>query len=59
MQTAARRRCGEHAHRRAADAARLDLVVRDVREATDEEISAGSVGQPVFSVLGNGDPQLH
>ena len=46
-------------HPLAGIALRLALVVRDVREATDEEISAGSVGQPVFSVLGNGDPQLH
>ena len=46
-------------HPLAGIALRLALVVRDVREATDEEISAGSVGQPVFSVLGNGDPQVH
>ncbi len=30
---------------------RLDLVVRDVRAATDEEIAAASVGQPVFTVM--------
>jgi FKBP-type peptidyl-prolyl cis-trans isomerase SlyD len=49
-------------HPLAGIALRLDLVVRDVREATEEEIEAGSVGQPVFSVLGSGpdDPsQLH
>ena len=47
-------------HPLAGIALRLDLVVRDVREATDDEISAGSVGQqPVFSVLGNGDPKVH
>lgn len=39
-------------HPLAGIALRLDLVVRDVREATDEEIEAGSVGQPVISVLG-------
>jgi FKBP-type peptidyl-prolyl cis-trans isomerase SlyD len=39
---------------------RLDVTVRDVREATDEEIEAGSVGTPVLSVL-NATPsgQLH
>ena len=30
---------------------RLDVTVRDVREASDAEIEAGSVGQPAFSVL--------
>jgi len=46
-------------HPLAGIALRLDLKVRDVREATDEEISAGSVGQPVFSVLGTAplDPE--
>jgi len=43
-------------HPLAGIALRLDLKVRDVREATDEEISAGSVGQPVFSVLGAAPP---
>ena len=43
-------------HPLAGIALRLDLKVRDVREATDEEISAGSVGQPVFSVLGTAPP---
>jgi len=38
-------------HPLAGIALRLDLKVRDVREATDEEIEAGSVGQPVFSVM--------
>lgn len=39
---------------------RLDVTVRDVREASDEEIEAGSVGTPVLSVL-NASPtgQLH
>lgn len=31
---------------------RLDLTVRDVREASDEEIEAGSVGEPALTVLG-------
>ena len=37
-------------HPLAGIALRLDLTVRDVREATAEEIAAGSVGQAVFSV---------
>ena len=42
-------------HPLAGIALRLDLQVRDVREATEEEVEAGSVGQPVFSVV-NGTP---
>ena len=42
-------------HPLAGIALRLDIQVRDVREATDEEVEAGSVGQPVFSVV-NGTP---
>ena len=38
-------------HPLAGIALRLDLVVRDVREATEEEIEAGTVGAPVLSVL--------
>jgi FKBP-type peptidyl-prolyl cis-trans isomerase SlyD len=39
---------------------RLDVTVRDVREATDEEIDAGSVGTPVLSVLNSAPSgQLH
>ena len=38
-------------HPLAGIALRLDLVVRDVREATDEEIEAGSVGASAFTVL--------
>jgi FKBP-type peptidyl-prolyl cis-trans isomerase SlyD len=48
-------------HPLAGIALRLDLKVRDVRAATDEEIEARSVGQPVFSLAG-GSPsgsQLH
>jgi len=40
-------------HPLAGIALRLDLSVRDVREATEEEIEAGSVGQSVFSVGGD------
>jgi FKBP-type peptidyl-prolyl cis-trans isomerase SlyD len=40
-------------HPLAGIALRLDLAVRDVREATDEEIEAGTVGQAVFSVAGD------
>ena len=48
-------------HPLAGIALRLDLVVRDVREATDEEIEAGSVGQPVFTVMNTAPsgPSLH
>lgn len=48
-------------HPLAGIALRLDLTVRDVREATDEEIEAGTVGQPVISVMGNAPDgsQLH
>jgi FKBP-type peptidyl-prolyl cis-trans isomerase SlyD len=38
-------------HPLAGIALRLALVVRDVREATDEEIEAGSVGSSAVSVL--------
>jgi len=48
-------------HPLAGIALRLDLKVLDVREATEEEIEAGSVGQPVFSVASAAPPgsQLH
>jgi FKBP-type peptidyl-prolyl cis-trans isomerase SlyD len=48
-------------HPLAGIALRLDLKVRDVREATEEEIEAGSVGQPVFSVMNTAPSgsQLH
>ena len=48
-------------HPLAGIALRLDLVVRDVRAATDEEIEAGSVGQPVFTVMNTvpGGSPLH
>lgn len=38
-------------HPLAGIALRLDLVVRDVRPATDAEVEAGSVGEPVFTVM--------
>jgi len=48
-------------HPLAGIALRLALVVRDVREATDEEIEAGSVGSSAVSVLAAPPPgsQLH
>jgi FKBP-type peptidyl-prolyl cis-trans isomerase SlyD len=38
-------------HPLAGIALRLDLVVRDVRAASEEETEARSVGQPVFTVM--------
>ena len=46
-------------HPLAGIALRLDLAVRDVREATDEEIEAGTVGQAVFSVGAPPGESLH
>lgn len=55
-------------HPLAGMALRLALKVRDVREATEEELKAGSVGSPVFRVGGSdegdhdhdhGDHTLH
>jgi len=48
-------------HPLAGIALRLDLVVRDVREATEAEIEARSVGQPVFTVMNTAPsgPLLH
>ena len=46
-------------HPLAGIALRLALVVRDVREASDEEIEAGSVGSPGISVLGAGPAGSH
>lgn len=43
-------------HPLAGIALRLALVVRDVRAATEEEIEAGSVGSPVFTVLNTAPP---
>lgn len=38
-------------HPLAGIALRLDLTVRDVRAATAAEVEAGSVGEPVFTVM--------
>ena len=48
-------------HPLAGIALRLDLVVRDVRAATEAEVEAGSVGQPVFTVMNTAPSgtQLH
>jgi FKBP-type peptidyl-prolyl cis-trans isomerase SlyD len=48
-------------HPLAGIALRLDLVVRDVRAATEQEIEARSVGQPVFTVMNTapGTSPLH
>ena len=39
-------------HPLAGIALRLQLTVRDVREATAAEIEAGSIGEPAFAVVG-------
>jgi FKBP-type peptidyl-prolyl cis-trans isomerase SlyD len=46
-------------HPLAGIALRLSLVVRDVREATDEEIEAGSVGASGLGVLSAAAPGPH
>jgi FKBP-type peptidyl-prolyl cis-trans isomerase SlyD len=48
-------------HPLAGIALRLHVVVREVREATDEEIESGSVGGPELSLFttANPAPQLH
>ena len=48
-------------HPLAGMALRLDLTVRDVRQATDDEIEAGSVGSSAFTVMNTAPPgsQLH
>ncbi|MES2100258.1 MAG: peptidylprolyl isomerase [Pseudomonadota bacterium] len=48
-------------HPLAGIALRLNLTVRDVRAATEAEIEAGSVGQPVFTVMNTAPsgPPLH
>ena len=38
-------------HPLAGIALRLDVVVRDVREASESEVDTGSVGEPVFTVM--------
>ena len=48
-------------HPLAGIALRLDLAVRDVRAATETEVEAGSVGEPVFTLMNTapGGAQLH
>jgi FKBP-type peptidyl-prolyl cis-trans isomerase SlyD len=46
-------------HPLAGMALRLALTVREVREATDAEVEAGSVGQPALTVLSAPPPHLH
>lgn len=46
-------------HPLAGMALRLSLVVRDVREATGEEIRAGSVASPALTVLDTVPPNRH
>lgn len=48
-------------HPLAGIALRLDLVVRDVRAATEQEVEAGSVGHPVFTLMNTapGGSSLH
>ena len=46
-------------HPLAGMALRLALKVRDVREATEDEVKAGSVGTPLFSVGGDSDDADH
>lgn len=48
-------------HPLAGIALRLDLTVRDVRAATDDEALAGSVGEPVFTLMNTapGGSPLH
>ncbi|MEF7613740.1 peptidylprolyl isomerase [Aquincola sp. MAHUQ-54] len=43
-------------HPLAGIALRLHLTVRDVREATEEEVEAGSVGEAAFNVLSTVPP---
>ena len=46
-------------HPLAGIALRLDLVVRDVREATEEEIEAGTAGAPAITILGTAPSNTH
>ena len=49
-------------HPLAGIALRLDVTVRGVRAATEEEIEAGSVGEPAFTVMNTAPstpPHLH
>jgi FKBP-type peptidyl-prolyl cis-trans isomerase SlyD len=46
-------------HPLAGIALRLDMKVTDVREATEDEIEAASVGEPVFTVMNTVPPGPH
>ena len=46
-------------HPLAGMALKLDLKVKDVRPATEEEIEAGSVGEPVFTVMNTAPSGTH
>jgi FKBP-type peptidyl-prolyl cis-trans isomerase SlyD len=46
-------------HPLAGMALRLDLKVLDVRAATEAEIEAGSVGEPVFTVMNTASSGTH
>ena len=46
-------------HPLAGIALRLDLVVRGVREATEHEVEARSVGEPVFTVMNTAPSGAH
>ena len=48
-------------HPLAGMALRLDLSVKDVREATEDEREAGSVGEPAFTLMhtASAGPHLH
>ena len=48
-------------HPLAGIALRLELVVRDVRAATEAEVEARSIGQPVFTLMNTapGGTHLH
>ena len=48
-----------YVYSRGGIALRLDLVVRDVREASEAEIEAGSVGSAGLSVLAAATPGPH
>lgn len=46
-------------HPLAGLALRLNLTVKDVRPATEDEIEAGSVGEPVFTVMNTAPSGTH
>ncbi len=46
-------------HPLAGLALRLDLTVRDVRDATEQEIQAGSVAEPAISIMSTAPSSTH